>query len=102
LRFVLFVEGETEHRGIAGFLSRYLNPRLKQKVGIKVVGFSGWPDLVDHLPHKVHTTLNDPKHASDTIALFALLDLYGPTFYPGHARTATQRIAWAKSISKNW
>ncbi len=28
--------------------------------------------------------------------MIALLDLYGPTIYPGHARTADRRVAWAK------
>jgi hypothetical protein len=96
VRFVFFVEGETERRGIAGFLSRYLSARSNESIGIKVVGFTGWHDLVDDLSQKAHRLLNDPVRGSEIIALFALLDLYGPTFYPGHALTATQRIVWAK------
>ena len=32
----------------------------------------------------------------DIIAVIALLDLYGPTFYPDDKRTAEERYDWAK------
>jgi len=97
VRFILFVEGETERKGIGGFLKRYLDPRLKERVGISVVQFRGWSELVKDLPRMAHKHLNDPHHANETIALFALLDLYGPSLYPGQARTAKQRMNWAKA-----
>jgi len=97
VRFVLFVEGDTERKGISGFLKRYLDPRLEERVGITVVQFRGWSELVKYLPQLARKHLNDPRQGEETIALFALLDLYGPTFYPGHARTAKQRMDWAKA-----
>jgi len=97
VRFVLFVEGETERKGIGGFLKRYLDPRLRERVGITVVQFRGWSELVKDLAQLTRKHLNDPGHGDETIALFALLDLYGPNFYPGHARTAEQRMSWAKA-----
>ncbi len=97
MRFVLFVEGYTEKKGIGGFLKRYLDPpRLRQPVGIKVIRFDGWSDLLKDLPQHARLHLDDPKHGKETIGLLALLDLYGPTIYPGHASTADQRAAWAK------
>jgi hypothetical protein len=97
VRFVLFVEGHTEKKGIAGFLKRFLDPpRLHQPVGIKVIRFDGWSDLIKDLPQLVRLHLDDPKHRGETIGLIALLDLYGPTIYPGHARTVDQRVAWAR------
>ena len=97
MRFIQFVEGHTEKKGIAGFLKRYLDPpRLRQAVGIKVIRFDGWSDLVKDLPKIARLHLDDPKHRDETIGLIALLDLYGPTFYPGHARSADERWGWAK------
>ena len=97
MRFVLFVEGHTEKKGIGGFLKRYLDPpRLRQPVGIKVIRFEGWSDLVKDLPQHARLHLDDDEHRDKTIGLIALLDLYGPTFYPSHARSAGQRAEWAK------
>jgi hypothetical protein len=97
LRFVLFVEGYTEKKGIGGFLKRYLDPpRLRQPVGIKVIRFDGWSDLLKDLPQLAKLHLEDPKHRDETIGLIALLDFYGPTIYPGHAKTVSQRVAWAR------
>lgn len=97
MRFILFVEGHTEKKGIAGFLKRYLDPpRLRQPVGIKVIRFDGWSDLVKDLPELANLHLDDPKRRDETIGLIALLDLYGPTFYPEHAKTSDERLDWAK------
>jgi uncharacterized protein DUF4276 len=96
LKFILFVERHTEKKGIAGFLKRYLDPRLGQRVGMKVIRFDGWSDLIKDLPELAKLHLDDPDHRDETIGLIALLDLYGPTFYPGHARSPDQRCKWAK------
>ncbi len=64
MRFVLFVEGHTEKKGIAGFLKRYLDPpRLRQPVGIKVIRFDGWSDLLKDLPQLARLHLDDPSIA---------------------------------------
>ncbi len=98
MRFILFVEGHTEQSGIAPFLKRYFDPpRLKERVGITCVRFAGWSDLVKDLAHLAHFHLSDPKYRDQTIGLVALLDLFGPSFYPGHLKTATQRVSWAKT-----
>jgi len=52
MKFVLFVEGYTEEKIIAPFLKRWLDPRLQQRVGIQVVRFDGWAEMVDDLPVK--------------------------------------------------
>jgi hypothetical protein len=96
LRFTLFVEGHTEKKGIAGFLKRYLDPRLSQPVGIKAIRFDGWSDLIKDLPALAKLHLDDPDHRDENLGLIALLDLYGPTLYPGHARSADQRCKWDK------
>ena len=41
--------------------------------------------------------LQDPKQKGDIVAVIALLDLHGPTFYPSHTKSATSRYNWAKA-----
>jgi hypothetical protein len=97
VKFILFVEGYTEKYGLPAFLKRYLDPRLSQPVGIKPVRFDGWAELVKDAPRKSRMYLNDPKQKSDILAVIALLDLHGPTFYPSHTKSAASRFNWAKA-----
>jgi hypothetical protein len=94
MKFVLFVEGDTE-KALPAFLKKWLDPKLSQPVGIKVVRFDGWHQLVKDTPTKAGMYLNGPKK-EDIIAVIALLDLYGPTFYPGHKKTSQEKYDWAK------
>jgi len=96
MKFVLFVEGETEQRVLPKFLKRWLDPRLSGNVGIQPVLFVGWSDLVKNLVKRTYAHLNGPA-AGEIIAVISLLDLYGPDFYPGNKTTADQRYAWAKA-----
>jgi hypothetical protein len=93
MKFILFCEGDTEKKALPDFLKRWLDPRLSQPVGIKPVGFSGWPELVKDAPTKA--SLHVRK--KDVIAVISLLDLYGPTFYPDHLTRAEERYLWAKA-----
>jgi hypothetical protein len=95
MKFVLFVEGYTEKKSLPEFLKRWLDPRLEQKVGIKIVRFDGWNDYAKSTPKKARLHLNGPDRG-DIIAVIGLLDLYGPTFYPENRRTAIERYEWAK------
>ena len=79
MKFVFLVEGPTEQKCLPDFLRRWLDHSLPQRrVGIQVVTHEGWPDLVRDLPKRVPLHLRN----EDVIAVVALLDLYGPTFYP--------------------
>jgi len=101
LKFVFLVEGDTESKVIAPFLKRWLDTRLRQKVGIKTVRFRGWSDLVKHLPKKASMYL-DASYAQDVIAVVGLLDLYGPTIYPDSCVSAEERMDWAvKKLAKD-
>lgn len=95
MRFILFVEGHTEHKAVPAFLKKWLDPQLGQPVGIKAVRFEGWAELVDDVARKAHLYLDDPSN-DDIIAVVSLLDLYGPEFYPGHAVSAAERESWGK------
>jgi len=95
MKFILFVEGHTEKKALADFLKRWLDPRLPQRVGIKVVRFEGWQNYVDEIAQKVEFNLSG-KAGADVIGGVGLLDLYGPTIYPSGVQTVDQRYAWAK------
>lgn len=90
MKFVVFCEGHTERTIMADLLSRWLNPRLTQRVGFKSVRFDGWPQLVAEAPRKAVMHLREP----DILGVISLLDLYGPTFYPAHLTTASERQQW--------
>ncbi|MBW2369178.1 MAG: hypothetical protein JRH15_15000 [Deltaproteobacteria bacterium] len=87
MKFVLFVEGHTEKQALANLLKRWLDPRLDNPIGIQVVRFDGWSDLVKETPKKARMYLN----REDIIGVIALLDLYGPTIYPDGKTTAGAR-----------
>lgn len=95
MKFILFVEGETERKSLPGFFKRWLDQRLTSPVGIKVVRFEGWAELVKDTPRKALMHLDGPGK-NDIIAVISLLDLYGPTFYPAGKITAADRYEWAK------
>ena len=93
MKFILFVEGHTEHQAIAAFLKRWLDPRLPVPVGVQTVRFDGWAEMVRDAPQKAKMYLNAPK--GDVIAVVALLDLYGLQIpYPVEASSVAERIAW--------
>lgn len=95
MKFVLFVEGHTEDKALPQFLKRWLDPRLAKPVGIKTVRFEGWSELVKDAPRKAAMHLNGPDQ-DEIIAVIALIDLYGPTFYPKTLNTADERFDWAR------
>jgi hypothetical protein len=94
MKFVMLVEGHTEQKAIPAFIKRWLDPRLARPVGIQTDRFKGWTELVKDLPAKVAAYLNGPR-SNHIIAVVALLDLYGPSFYPLHLKSADERAAWA-------
>ncbi len=94
MKFVFLVEGYTEQKSIPTFLKRWLDVRLTQKVGIQIDRFEGWQELIKDLPTKVPMYLHGPK-SDQIIAVIAMLDLYGPTFYPEHLTAVRERYAWA-------
>jgi len=76
-------------------LKRWLDPRLPdtKRVGITPVRFDGWQELVKDSPTKTKLHLSN----SGVIAVIALLDLYGPTFYPASSMSVEDRYNWAKN-----
>ena len=92
MKFVLFLDGHTENKAIPSFLKRWLDRQLSKPVGIQSVRFEGWPELVKDSPTKANLYLSQDS----VIAVFALLDLYGPTIYPNDKNSVTEKYTWAK------
>jgi hypothetical protein len=95
MKFILLVEGRTERDAAAALLKRWLDPQLRQPVGIQVVSFDGYADLVRNMGTKARMHLEGPKR-SEIVGVVGLLDLYGPTLYPPDKTTADERFAWGK------
>ena len=95
MKLLLFVEGDTE-RALRKFFRRWLDDRLSERVGIKIVQFEGWRDYDDEIARKVSLQLSDESE-TDVIGAIGLLDLYGPTFYPRDKVGVADRYTWAKS-----
>ena len=96
MKFVLLVEGQTEKDSVAAFIKRWLDPQLKQPVGIQVVSFNGYAELARKMATKAKMHLAGPKQA-EIIAVVGFLDLYGPDFYPQNKTTTDERYEWGKS-----
>lgn len=94
-KFILFVEGYTEAAGLSGFLKRWLDARLDAPVGIDVVRFEGWSDLVRDTKKKANLYLTSSKQ-SEIIAVIGLIDLYGVTLYPDDISGVKERYQWLK------
>ncbi len=93
MKFVLLVEGDAEKLAIAEFLKRWLDPRLEQPVGVKVVNFHGNAQLVRKIVSKAQDYLDGPE-ADEIIGVIGLLDLYGLDIYPPHLTTTEERHDW--------
>jgi hypothetical protein len=74
MKFVVFAEGYTEKKALPGFLKRWLDPRLSQPVGIKIVRFDGWSDYVRGTPKKANLYLTSYKEITHGAELFGELD----------------------------
>jgi len=97
VKFVLFCEGWTEKGALPDFLRRWLDSQLPERVGVQPVRFDGWAEMVKDSPVKARLHLRN----QDVIAVIALLDLYGPTFYPPGCKSAAERFDWAKTHLEN-
>jgi hypothetical protein len=97
MKFVLFVEGHTEAEGkrFAAYLKRWLDPKLRQPVGINPIRFDGWAELLKDAPIHARTHLEGPK-GPEIAGVIGLIDLYGPTIYPSNITTPNDRHDWIR------
>jgi len=98
MKFLLFVEGDTERGAAPDFLRRWLDPQLPSRVGIKPVKFKGIHDYLEDVAQKTEVRLSEP----DVIAAIGLVDLYGlPLDYPKTASSPGQKITHARDYITN-
>jgi hypothetical protein len=92
MKFVLFVEGDTE-KSLAPFLKRWLDARLTKKIGIQIVKFYGFGEFKKDLKKRAELHLHQNN---EIIAVIALIDMYGLELeYPPEINTVQQRSQWA-------
>ncbi len=91
MKFILFVEGETERQSLPKFFKQWLDPRLSKPVGISPVCFHGNDKYLTEVKKRARLYLLN----QDVIAVIGLLDLYGLNF-PTHLSDAKERYDWAK------
>ncbi len=95
MRYVFFVEGETEELVLAKWISRWLNPQLLEPVNIKVINLGGNKRFRKEIVKYVRRTLGE-RGNGDIIACIGLLDLYGFPGLPKDLRAVADRYAWAQ------
>lgn len=107
MKFLLIVEGHTEHSAVPDFLRRWLHSRnsLSKRVGINTANLKGGgQELFDKIVAKAEYYLKGGGQDAKIIAVFGMLDLYNPSFdelwEPAGLATADERYDWAvKHIS---
>ena len=101
MKYVIFVEGHTEKECLSDFIGRWFDKqKLSQPIDIEVVRFDGWPNFNKNAVKKAKDYLESPER-DEIIAVIGLLDLYGPTFYPGDITTVKQRYEFAVKRFEN-
>lgn len=97
MKFVIIVEGPTESEIIPALLKKWLDPRLKDSVGIQAVNRKGAPNLIKRLHEDVVSYLTDKKHGGDVIGVIGLADIYElPIEFPKSKSKALEKVKWAK------
>lgn len=101
MKFVLFVEGQTEKKAIPSFIKRWIDPQLREPVGIQPIKFVGAAQYIKDIAQLARLHLNHPK--GDIIAGIGLLDLHGLPFSETTTahEEADQRCAVARAAIEN-
>ncbi len=101
MRFVLFVEGDTERLGLPSFFGRWLDRRSAAgaKVGMKVVTLRGLGVFQTKIKRRAEEYLTG-KMSGKTVAAFGLLDLHGlqhGDFFDGAPKAAQSGLPSVES-----
>ena len=93
MRFVILCEGKTERDVLGDLLRKWLNPRVKERIGFTCPNLEGWQNVVAEAQKKARLYFAE----KDVLGVISLIDLYGPDkarFYPQHIKTASERYKW--------
>ena len=97
MKFIFLVEGHTEQKGLPRFFKKWLDPQLRQPVGIKIRNLGGCSQFIREVSQQAQAELARQKINNDLIAVIGLLDLYGPQgFYPSNLIAVEDRYRWGK------
>jgi hypothetical protein len=99
MKFIIFVEGETE-KCLREFFNRWLGKQSSRSVRIQIVKFNGWSDFGKKIAKKAEMYFNS-REKTEIIGIIGLLDLYGPTFYPDGVTSKRDRINWGTKHFEN-
>ena len=94
MKFVVFVEGDTERAVIPDFLRRWLNPQLSKPAGVNPIQFKGCHRFIKEIAKNAQLRLNGPG-AETIIGCIGLLDLYGFPGFPDQTKSVEARHEWA-------
>ncbi|MEO7715688.1 MAG: DUF4276 family protein [Capsulimonas sp.] len=91
MKFILFVEGETERKALPEFLSRCITLRFSEgkHVRFEAIDLKGWANLHKEVAQRSRDYIEGPEK-DKIIAIISLLDLYGPDFCPEGESIATR------------
>ncbi len=95
MKFILFVEGQTEKNSIADLIKRWVDPRLSKPVRISVIAFRGFGEYLSEIKTRAELYLTG-REKDEIIAVIGLIDLYGPTFFPS-GLSFKQKATWGKN-----
>lgn len=94
MRFIIFVEGETEQKAIRDFFKRYLDHHINPNIGLRMVLLKGGDHFNRKIEKRAKMHLNGPN-SNKIIGVIGLLDLYGADFLSGNK--AEEKITSGKN-----
>ncbi len=99
MKFLLFVEGQTEAEALPRFFRKWLDLRLPEPVSVQPIPFRGSGHYVKDIAQKVRSQMAS-KAGGEVIACVGLLDLYGlpETITQNHANW--RKLSVAERVSR--
>jgi hypothetical protein len=95
MRFVFFVEGDTEELVLEEWLGRWLNPQLSVPVKIEVFSLGGNRRFLKEIVGRGRKVLGE-RGNKDIVACVGLLDLYRFRAFPKDVQSVEDRYVWAQ------
>lgn len=87
MKIILYVEGDTEFQVLPQLLKKWLDPKLKSPIGIKVIDLKSGSKLLREIPIRARSHLKE----KDVLCVMSLLDLYSLEIFPTNKKSVSQR-----------
>lgn len=103
MKFLLFVEGQTEAEALPRFFRRWLDPQLPEPVSIQPIPFKGSGQYVKDIAQKTRSQMAS-KMGKEVIACIGLLDLYGlpesvtQNYANWRSRSVEEKVSGARKL----